>query len=205
MAQSIFKTGFGPKNAYEAALDWKRTISDIRAFGAQVAPGAFLEIRYEDLLADPVGTMGRVADSLGIVNHTDVIAAAAPRLRAYVRGNNASKWRQQLTWREIECFEAFAGDELHACGYALEFRPRTRTRSALESWFWQAQGVWRRVVSAQYWADNWYKLGLRAPRRVAVSSRVVRPWARGGPADARRFLQPMRNWGVGAPGTTSRS
>ena len=174
VAQSIFKTGFGPKNAYEAALDWKRTISDIRAFGAQVAPGAFLEIRYEDLLADPVGTMGRVADGLGIVNHTDVIVAAAPRLRAYVRGNNASKWRRQLTWREIECFEAFAGDELHACGYALEFRPRTtKTRSVLESCFWQAQAIWRRVVSAQYWADNWYKLGLRA-RDASLS---LRAWA----------------------------
>jgi len=122
-----------------------------------------------------------VADSLGIVNHTDVVTAAAPRLRAYVRGNNASKWRQQLTWREIECFEAFAGDELHACGYALEFRPRTKTRSALESWFWQAQGIWRRVFSAQYWADNWYKLGLR----VRDASLAFRAWSGPGREGAR--------------------
>jgi len=176
VAQSIFQTGFGSKNAYEAARDWKRTVSDIRTFGAQVAPGSFLEIRYEDLLRNPVGTMDRVADGLGIENRAAVIADVAPRLRGFVRADNTRKWKHQLTGREIECFEAFAGDELRTSGYPLEFRPRTASRSAVESCYWQAQGVWRRVANPSYWADNLYKVRLRVqdallPLRGALRQR----------------------------------
>jgi hypothetical protein len=174
VAQSIFQTGFGSKTAYEAALDWKRTVGDIRAFGTQVARGSFLEIRYEDLLSDPVGTMDRVADGLGIENREDVMADVAPRLRAYVRADNTRKWKQQLTGREIECFEAFAGDELQTSGYRLEFRPRMAGRNAVESWYWQAQGIWRRVANPRYWADNLYKVRLRVQDALLPVRGVLR-------------------------------
>ena len=161
VAHSIFKTGFGPKNAYEAAIDWKRTVSEIKNFRATVPDQAFAEVQYEDLLKDPVKTVGEIAVYLGIDNHDDVLAAATPRLRSQVRGDNSLKWKQHLTWREVECFEAFAGDELQAFGYPLQFRPRTGRRSAAESFFWQSQALVRRLGNRRYWADNWYKLGLR--------------------------------------------
>jgi hypothetical protein len=161
VAHSIFKTGFGPKNAYEAALDWKRTVAEIRRFREMVPEHAFAEVQYEDLLRDPVKTLSEVAIYLGIDNHGDVLAAAMTRLRSQVRADNSLKWKQHLTWREVECFEAFAGDELQALGYPLQFRPRTGRRRAAESLFWQAQAICRRLGNRRYWSDNWYKLGLR--------------------------------------------
>ncbi len=185
VALSLFKTGFGPKNAYEAAVDWKRTVAEIRRFRDTVPEHAFAEVQYEDLLMDPVKTLSQVAIFLGIDNHDDVLDAATPRLRTQVRGDNSLKWKQHLTWREVECFEAFAGDELQALGYPLQFRPRTGRRSAAETLFWQAQAVCRRLANRRYWADNWYKLGLRfrdAARALRAFSRNRDrdPWSPGG-------------------------
>jgi hypothetical protein len=161
VAHSAFKMGFGPKNAYEAALEWARTLADVERFRDTLPPAQFLQVRYEDLLGDPTTTMANIAAFLGVENHTEVAEVASPHLRAWVRQDNASKWKQQLSWREIECFEAFAGTELAAYGYGLQFRPRNRRQSATERVFWQAQAAWRRLGNRRYWSDNWYKLGLR--------------------------------------------
>jgi hypothetical protein len=161
VAHSIFKAGFGPKNAYEAAVDWKRTVSEISRFRARVADDRFAEVRYEDLLSDPVTTIDGIARYLGIDNADEVVAAAAPALRCHVRADNSLKWKKHLTSREVECFEAFAGAELQAFGYELQFRPRTGRQGIGEVLFWQAQAIGRRFGNTRYWADNWYKLGLR--------------------------------------------
>lgn len=161
VAHSAFKTGFGPKNAYEAAIEWTRTLADIERFRETLGPGAFAEVRYEDLLADPAGTMATLAAFLGVEEPERVAAGAEPVLRSQVRGNNAFTWKHQLTWREIECFEAFAGGELTARGYELQFRPRAGRLSAAERWVWRAQAIGRRIGNRRYWQDNWYRLGLR--------------------------------------------
>jgi hypothetical protein len=181
VAHSLFKTGFGPKNVYEAAIAWARTLGDIARFRAALPAGAFLQFRYEDLLADPAGTMSDVAVFLGVENHAEVTAAGAPWLRARVRVNNAFKWKQLLTWREIECFEAFAGDQLTALGYPLQFRPRRGQLSAVERWLWRTQAVYRRIGDRRYWSDNWYRLHLRLsdaalPLRAALRQRERETW-----------------------------
>jgi hypothetical protein len=161
VARSSFKLGFGPKNAYEAAIEWGDTLRDIASFRDTLPASAFLQVRYEDLLEDPVATMASIAAFLGVDNHTEVIEGAAPHLRAWVRQENASKWKQHLSWREIECFEAFAGAELEANGYERQFRPRRGRHSALEAVLWRAQAASRRLTNRRYWLDNWYKAGVR--------------------------------------------
>jgi hypothetical protein len=150
-----------------------------------VGDGAFTEIRYEDLAADPAQTLRQVAAFLGIANGEDLMAVLAPRLRCQVRAESVGKWKQGLSWREIECFEAFAGDELRTLGYPLQFRPRAGRRSMAEAAVWKAQAVCRRLANRRYWADNWYKLGLRLqdaalPLRTVLRARQRQPWiARG--------------------------
>ena len=81
VAQSVFQTGFGPKTAYEAALAWKKTIADVSRFRATLPAGACLEVRYEELLAEPARTIGAVAEFLGIENRDQLIASIAPSAR----------------------------------------------------------------------------------------------------------------------------
>jgi len=76
--------------------------------------------------------------------------------------------------------------ELRSLGYPLQFRPRTGRRKMAEAAVWKAQAVCRRLLNRRYWADNWYKLGLRlrdaalplralARTRQAWTARSVRP------------------------------
>ncbi len=160
-ALSGFKTGFGPKNAYEAAAAWTETVGGIQQFGAALPAANFFLLRYEDLLTNPARTMKAVAAFLSIRN-TDALAEdLRDVVRHRVRDGNYAKWRNQLSAREVECFEAYARGELQQFGYELQFRHRTAPVTRLESVYWRAQGAWRRVSNPKYWADNWYKLRLR--------------------------------------------
>ena len=172
VAHSLFATGFGAKNSYEAALDWRGTLQQVRRFRETVPADAYTEIRYEELVDDPVRTLGDVAQFLGISNHDALLHAIGPRLRVQVRPGSARRWKQRLTWREIECVEAYAGAELTAFGYGLQFRPRTLPHGAAEAGYWKAQAACRRLTNRRYWADNWYKLTLRA-RAAAVPLRGI--------------------------------
>jgi hypothetical protein len=85
VAVSMRKTGFGAKTALEAATEWMQCVERIQRFGRELPPDQFLEIRYEDLVAEPACTMERVAEFLGVIGHVTVIAALRKRLRAQVR------------------------------------------------------------------------------------------------------------------------
>ena len=173
VALSAFKTGFGPKNVDEAARAWREQVRMITAFGASTSPDDFLTIRYEDLLRDPVATLGTIGAFLGIANQATLVETIAPALRAQVWEGNAGKSTRLLSAREMECFEAVAADVLEQNGYALRVGRGARPITAGESLRWRAKGVWRRVSNRQYWADNQYKLRLRTRQALLAVRRSV--------------------------------
>jgi hypothetical protein len=160
-------TGFGPKTAYEAAVDWSEVVRDISWLAETSSPTNFLTVRYEDLLNDPAGVLGRIAAFLGIRNPEALADAVAGPVRRQVREGNCAKWTSGLSPREIECFETYAGRELERFGYSLSFRRRTTPMTTLEAACWRAQGIWRRVANRRCWADNWYKARLRLREMTA--------------------------------------
>ena len=88
--------------------------------------------------------------------------------------------------RDRDAYAALARRRLAAMGYEMDSaheasNPR-KAVSAAEAVFWQTQGAWRRLVNRRYWADNWYKLGVRArdaalPLRVLARPRGRAVWA----------------------------
>ena len=194
VAHSLLATGFGPKNSYEAALAWRKTLEEVRRFRDTLPAGAYAEIRYEALVTDPVSTLGAVARFLGIANAEALMEAVTPKLRQQVRAGSLLKWKQHLSWREVECFEAFAGDELTALGYPLQFRPRTAGRSAVEAAFWKGQAVFRRFRNRRYWAGQLVQAGAaRARRRVAAPRAGAAPSTNGvaGGSTAGEITEPV--------------
>lgn len=171
VAVSAFKTGFGPKNVHEAATTWIERVKAITAFSRSVPARDFLTVRYEDLLRDPVTTMGGIAAFLGIANHASLVEALAPALRTQIREGNTGKSSQLLSARETECFESVAADVLEQYGYALRVGRGARPITASESVRWRAKGVWRRASNRQYWADNQYKLRLRTRQALLAVRR----------------------------------
>ena len=184
VAVSAFKTGFGPKNAFEAAVAWSEQVRTIERFGTGLSAGNFLTVRYEDLLCDPAAAMGTIAKFLGIRNTEEVLAASAGPIRAQVWENNSGKCREFLSVREIECFEALAADVLDRFGYQLRYRRRTKPITAAETIYWKTKGVWKRVANPQYWADNRYKAQLRLR---AATLALRRSYRSAGPVFTRFF------------------
>lgn len=172
VALSGYEMHFGCKNAYTAAIEWRTAVDHGRHFGAALPEGAFIEIRYEDLLRVPGDVMARLIGFLEI--HDD--GALERRVRAQVpselRPGNSGKWKRLMPAGDQLLFAALAGETLRACGYEVpaEVPPRP---GPLASVYWEADNILRRMAGAGYWRDNVYKARLRlqeyvrSPRRPA--------------------------------------
>lgn len=161
VALSQFRTGFGSKNAYDAAVHWRKTVRLVDAFGARLPSGQFMQFRYEDLRDNPAGTLDGVAQFLGMANHAGLVAGIATRLLEQVRTGSVNKGSTGLDRRELACIEAVARAEMYELGYAPVAPGATRV-GPFDVARWRAQGMWRRIMDRRYWADTVYRLGLRA-------------------------------------------
>jgi Sulfotransferase family len=95
-------------DARRAAWAWRRYVTS-----AQQAPaGRTVELRYEDLVADPAAAAARVGGGL----HLDPGLLSEAFESAHT--NSVGRWRQDLTPEQLADVEAEAGDLLAELGYA---------------------------------------------------------------------------------------
>lgn len=109
------------------ALWWKWTVLLGREDGWLLGPAQYHEIRYEDLVADPVGTSETVCSfleipfSIEMVEYADGKTRTDPGLSSMVRWlpptPGLRDWRTEMSDDAIERFEAAAGDLLDELGY----------------------------------------------------------------------------------------
>ena len=95
------------REATRAAWAWRRYLT-----AAREAPEHTLEIRYEEIAADPAAAAELIANRLEI--EPEPLAGA---LRV-VHGRSIGRWRRDLTPEQIEDVEREAGPLLHELGYA---------------------------------------------------------------------------------------
>lgn len=133
VALSYLQGGWGPKDLQEAAIYWKRFVERGRRDGLELGPDRYLEIRYEDLVADPEGQVRTVCDFIDLdfddamlhyFEQTDVVPG---NLRLHLeRGHqNLRKpptqgmrdWRKEMSPEGAALFQALAGDLLDQLGY----------------------------------------------------------------------------------------
>jgi len=95
------------REATRAAWAWRRYVTAARA-----APEHTLEIRYEEIAADPAAAVERIASRL----ETDP-APLAEALRV-VHSRSIGRWRRDLTPEQIEDVEREAGPLLRELSYA---------------------------------------------------------------------------------------
>jgi hypothetical protein len=97
----------GASEATRAAWAWRRYVTAARA-----VPERTLELRYEELVADPAAAAARAAAFLG--SDPEPLAAAFAR----VHDRSTGRWRRDLTPEQIEDVEREAGSLLRELGYA---------------------------------------------------------------------------------------
>ena len=149
-------TSFGPANAYVAAKAWARFVAAGRAAGRCLDRNTYMEVRYEDLLAEPERMMRAVCDFLGESFDTAMLQPMAPpiggdRDRPAADGGiartNSGRWRPELPVEDRRVFEAVAGSVLADLGYELEGHDASVGRIARIRWTVEdlAQSVPRRL------------------------------------------------------------
>ncbi len=115
-----------PRDAAEFACLWRTDVVAARALGREVGPGRYLEVRYEELVADPEGTLRRICDFASLPWEPRMLeypgavdVAAKPHQQRLRRAPTPGlrSWRKQMAPRDAARFEAIAGDVLAACGY----------------------------------------------------------------------------------------
>jgi hypothetical protein len=92
--------------ARRAAWAWRRYVT-----AARVAPASTLEVRYEELAADPAGTSEPLAAHLG----TDPVLLA--RAFSGMHAESIGRWRRNLTPEQVSDVEAEAGELMQELGY----------------------------------------------------------------------------------------
>lgn len=130
VALSQIAAPFGPKTMAAAADRWVRHIDMIRAIGRRIGPGRYVEIRYEDLLAEPEATITRVLELVGepfdpvmLQFHRNARPVGTDPLNDVnilkpLQVGNTGKWAADVSPEQLAVFESIAGPTLDACGYA---------------------------------------------------------------------------------------
>jgi hypothetical protein len=97
-----------------AGLGWKILLDAFTAARAQVPVEQWLELRYEDVLADPRGSLGSVLDFLGLAWSADFETG----FRRYTFATGRSHaFRQELSPRQLAALESSLATHLDRFGY----------------------------------------------------------------------------------------
>ena len=162
--EGIMTAGWGhPRDAGGFACQWTTEVRAARVLGGRVGPGRYLEIRYEDLVADPAAELRRVCSFAGLVYDDGMLGYVgetdSARKEHQQRLNEPPRvgvrdWRTEMSPADVRAFEAVAGDLLHELGYEVTTHGHDGRRLATyraKTAAWRAVGalsqrspLWRR-------------------------------------------------------------
>lgn len=132
VAEAMRRMVFGPVSAVGLAGEWQREVSHWNEFCAAHGSADTLLLHYEDLVTSPRETVDEVLRFIGEPELDTVSGYASSSLsrelattqRAWhsslgkgITANKIGAYRQVFSSREIELFEAIAGERLAAYGY----------------------------------------------------------------------------------------
>ena len=121
VARSLVSQSWGPTTYTAAAEEWVSGIEAARRDADR--PHSYLEVRYEDLLADPPTEVARLFGFLGLAADDDTVAAALREAEVTYNADpadsavRAAKWAGHLDEAELAEVTAVAGPLLDDLGY----------------------------------------------------------------------------------------
>jgi hypothetical protein len=182
VALSYLDTDFGAESVGEAAIYWRRFVRTGRHDGQTLGEDRYREVRYEDLLDDPEGTLRMVCafvdlpyDPSMLLYHrrTEELMKTLSHREHHQRLHlpptaGLRDWRRDMRREDVQLFEAIAGDALEWFGYERS-GPSIAPSIQLKAWrvrieVW-AQRLRRRIRKGP--------LGDRSISRRSSSSRLA--------------------------------
>ncbi len=142
---------FAPSSFTGAAEYWSGRVRRARSAGERLGPERYVEVRYEDLVADTETQLRRLCQFVDLEFRPEMLAyrqedlARIPltdRMRtsgaARPPGESRRDWRTQMTPRQLAVVEAVAGAQLEAFGYERAARNpglgARATAAAVKTW-----------------------------------------------------------------------
>ena len=176
VALATLDAPWGPKSVPESARYWRRRVNVGRRRGSALGSGRYMEVHYEDLLADPEAELRRVCKFLGVTYDSAMLdyKSASKRQATMTYERHAFRslmlaptkglrdWPTQLAPADVKAFDVLAGGTLREFGYPGG--PRASTRVKLQA----------AATVMCYFLSSPILLGARHVRRLA--ERKLRSW-----------------------------
>jgi Sulfotransferase family len=129
------------KDMSRAAQRWADDIKSAQRTGQRLGHD-YLEVRYEDLIADPSSVAGRICAFVGRDFQPTMTTLAKPAEQPFealggagsglriILGDNTNKWRSELDRRTLMRIETIAFETLRQCNYPITIATGQRRLSA---------------------------------------------------------------------------
>ena len=148
VANSVMKRDWGPNTVITAAWWWLGHLSHGLAAELNLPPDRIKRIQYETLVRHPKDTLVDLCKWLDLEYSERMLdsrfytvdpsaAAFNPLTKQAPRDDRADAWRQSLSPRQIEIFEAESKEMLMYLGYSMEHGPCARKATFPEK-LWMA-------------------------------------------------------------------
>lgn len=165
-----------------AVATWKLSLVRCQRDTRRLPVGSYLQIHYEQLVADPERELRRLCEFLGEKYHpamtepAPVAAYAVPASRTWhvrtageVDTAKVESWRSELSPAELGFVELVAGRALQAHGYALSEEGARPPVSMLVAYAWD-MALRRAAIRKGRLLDGWQRLRERAPLAARLTS-----------------------------------
>lgn len=143
VALSYADVDFGPKTVGGAAEIWARRVAAGRRAGRELGPKRYLDLHYERLVEDTAAAVRDLCEFLdldfdsGMLDYTsrarDAVLSRAYKFNPHLTQSTVREvrsWENDMSSRNIQIFEAVAGDVLEEAGYPRKFgRAAASTRA----------------------------------------------------------------------------
>ena len=141
-------------NPYMGAQCWMDAEEEWAGYRQQLAPEQWIEVRYEQLVADPKAQLQRVCGLIGVNFSERMFDYAKTSSYSLPDPSAGSRWRTRRKMRQVCLLESRIGPQLQARGYGLYCEAPPRIGSVRAQWLkWQSRfGVLhRRMALFGFW------------------------------------------------------
>jgi hypothetical protein len=160
----VTETWMHPRTPADFACQWRTEVVAARRLGRRVGP-RYLEVRYEDLVADVESVLRRICDFAGLeyepqlvdyAGNVDVSAKPHQQSLKQPPTKGLRDWRTRMPQADVAAFEHVAGDVLHELGYETSHTPDLGGRARLASYASRAL-AWRGASFALRRSPLWLR------------------------------------------------